>query len=325
MLGYRDGKEPVIDMNRHHSKMNGLNWDDFRYFLAAYESGSLSAAAKLLQSNQPTVGRHIDDLEAALGLKLFQRHKQGLTLTQEGAWVLEQSQLMHSGVQTIRRMIDGDYQQLQGSVRLALPEGLCNEILIPRLASFYQQYPNLRLILNVSSRTANLTRGEADIAIRLFRPKETDLVVRLLTRMEMGLYASQDYLHTRGHPEVVADLSQHRVICYGDELADLPENKWLLDHVDANNRVLHSDSTTTRLRATDCGLGISIQPHILANTHQSLIQILKDVSLPAHEIWITYHGDLRHILRIRVAVDFLSTLFTAQFASSEARGNAERL
>lgn len=311
MLGYFYEKEPATGVNRHHSKMNGLNWDDFRYFLAAYESGSLSAAAKLLHSNQPTVGRHIDDLERALGLKLFQRHKQGLTLTQEGAWVLEQSQLMHSGVQNIQRMIDGEYQQLQGSVRLALPEGLCHEILIPQLASFYQRYSNLRLILNVSSRTANLTRGEADIAIRLFRPKETDLVARLLTRMEMGLYANQDYLHTQSRPEVTADLLRHRVICYGDELADLPENKWLLDHADPNNCVLQSDSTTSRLRATVLGLGISIQPCIFAKSHKSLIPVLKDVGLPAHEIWITYHGDLRHILRIRVAVDFLSSLFAA--------------
>ena len=111
-------------LNHFNSKMNNLNWDDLRYFLAAAESGSLSAAAKRLHSNQPTVGRHIDALEAALGLKLFQRHKKGLTLTHECAWVLEQSQLMQSGVQSIQRMIEGDFQQLRGRVRLAFPEGL---------------------------------------------------------------------------------------------------------------------------------------------------------------------------------------------------------
>ncbi len=285
--------------------MNDLSWDDFRYFLAAAESGSLCAAAKYLNSNQPTVGRHIDTLEAALGLKLFQRHKRGLTLTNEGVWVLEQSQLMHSGVQNIQRKIEGDYQQLQGSVRLALPEGLCNEIIIPRLESFYQQYPNLRLILNVSSRTANLTRGEADIAIRLFRPKEADLVTRQLTHMEMGLYASHEYLQIHGHPESVTDLLQHRVISYGDELAGLPENKWLVGHVSPGNNILQSDSTVSRLKATACGLGISIQPCMIAVANTSLIRILEDVPLPTHEVWITYHRDLRHVLRIRVTVEFL--------------------
>lgn len=294
--------------------MNNINWDDFRYFLAAAESGSLSAAAKRLRSNQPTIGRHIDALEAALGLKLFQRHKKGLTLTQEGAWVLEQSELMQSGVHNIQRMVEGDYQQLRGSVRLALPEGLCNEILIPRLDDFYRRYPNLRLILNVSSRTANLTRGEADIAIRLFRPKETDLVTRQLTDMAMGLYAGHKYLQTHEPPVTLSDLIRHRIIGYGDELAGLPENQWLLDHVPKDDWVLQSDSTSSRLRATVCGLGISIQPCLFANANPALIQLLDHVSLPAHKVWITYHRDLRHILRIRVTVEFLIALFADKTA-----------
>lgn len=295
-------------MNHINSHMNNLNWDDLRYFLAAAESGSLSAAAKRLHSNQPTVGRHIDALEAALGLRLFQRHKKGLTLTHECAWVLEQAQLMQSGVQSIQRMVEGDFQQLRGSVRLALPEGLCNEVLIPHLDTFYRQYPNLRLILNVSSRTADLTRGEADIAVRLFRPKDADLVARQLTRMEMGLYASREYLQTHDRPENESDLLSHRIISYGDELAGLPENVWLLDHATPGHRILQSDSTTSRLRATVGGLGISIQPCVLADTHPGLVRILQHAPLPRHEVWITYHRDLRHILRVRVTADFLIAL-----------------
>jgi DNA-binding transcriptional LysR family regulator len=295
--------------------MNDINWDDFRYFLAAAESGSLSAAAKRLHSNQPTVGRHIDALEAALGLKLFQRHKKGLTLTQEGMWVLEQSELMQSGVHSIQRTVAGDYQELRGSVRLALPEGLANEALIPGLAEFYRRYPSLRLILNVSSRTANLTRGEADIAIRLFRPKETDLVTRQLMDMAMGLYASRQYLPTHEPPATVSDLIAHRIIGYGDELAGLPENQWLLDHVPKDDWVLQTDSTASRLRATVCGLGVSIQPRLFAKTNPELIQVLDHVSLPAHKIWITYHRDLRHILRIRVTVEFLVEFFVGKNSS----------
>jgi DNA-binding transcriptional LysR family regulator len=289
--------------------MNDINWDDFRYFLAAAESGSLSAAAKRLGSNQPTVGRHIDALEAALDLKLFQRHKKGLTLTQEGAWIVEQAELMQSGVHNVHRMVKGDYQQFRGSVRLALPEGLCNEILIPELEAFYRRYPGLRLILSVSSRTANLTRGEADIAVRLFRPKETDLVTRQLTDMTMGLYAAREYLRSREPPTAVSELVQHRIIGYGDELAGLPENKWLLDHVPKDDWILQSDNTSSRLRAAICGLGISIQPCMFANANAELVRILEHASLPAHKVWITYHRDLRHILRIRVTVEFLVALF----------------
>lgn len=309
MLLYTNVLYLLTKLNISYSIMNGINWDDFRYFLAAAESGSLSAAAKRLRSNQPTVGRHIDALESALGLKLFQRNKKGLSLTQEGTRVLEQSELMQSGVHNIQRMVGGDYQQLRGSVRLALPEGLCNEILIPRLEGFYRHYPNLRLILNVSSRTANLTRGEADIAIRLFRPKETDLVTRQLTDMATGLYAGHKYLQTHEPPVTLPDLIQHRIIGYGDELAGLPENKWLLNHVPKDEWALQSDSTSSRLRATVCGLGISIQPCMFADANPDLIQVLDHVSLPAHKVWITYHRDLRAILRIRVTVDFLIALF----------------
>jgi DNA-binding transcriptional LysR family regulator len=285
-----------------------INWEDLRYFLAAAETGSLSAAAKALNSNQPTVGRHVDALERTLGMKLFQRHKQGLTLTQEGAAVLEQSQLMDGGVQNIRRLVEGDYRQLQGSVRVALPEGLCNDIVIPRLTAFYERYPNLHLILHVSSRAANLTRGEADIAIRLFRPTESDLVARKLGTMEMGLYASERYLQAHGEPRSLGELSGHRIISYGDELAIAAENQWLLDQIAPATAVLQSDSTTSRLKVTLTGLGISVQPCLVAATHASLVRLLPDAALPGHEIWLAYHRDLRSVLRVVATADFLVDL-----------------
>jgi DNA-binding transcriptional LysR family regulator len=287
-----------------------INWEDLRYFLAAAESGSLSAAAKALNSNQPTVGRHVDALEHALGVKLFQRHKHGLTLTQEGAAVLEQSRLMRSGIQNIVRVSEGDHRQPEGSVSLALPEGLCNEILVPHLAVFSEQYPGLRLTLHVSPRSANLARGEAEIAIRLFRPKEADLVVRQLTGMEMGLYASEEYLRDRGEPQHLAELSRHRIIAYGEALAALPENRLLLDWIAPESAVLRSDSTTTRLKATTAGLGISIQPCMVAAINASLVRVVADARLPSHEVWITYHRDLRNVPRVAVVADFLVAIFS---------------
>ena len=134
-------------------------------------------------------------------------------------------------------------------------------------------------------------------------------MTRQLTDMTMGLYAGQKYLQTHEPPATLSDLIRHRVIGYGDELAGLPENKWLLDRVSKDNWVLQSDSTTSRLRATVCGLGISIQACMFADANPRLVQVLDRVSLPAHKVWITYHRDLRHILRIRVTVDFLIAFF----------------
>lgn len=296
-------------MNDSYTILNNINWDDVRFFLAAAELGSLSAAARQLNSNQPTVGRHINNLEATLGVRLFQRHKKGLTITQEGMWVLEQSQLMCSGVQNIQRLVDGGYQQLHGHVRLAMPEGLANAVVIPHLEQFYQRYPNLRLILNASSQVANLTRGEADIALRLFRPEEGDLVARQLASMKLGLYASPHYLEQNGCPRDIAELANHKIIAYGNELSALPESQWLLNNTQAEHCLFQSNSTMSRLAATVAGLGISVQPCLVAEHEPDLVRVLPDVPVSSHTIWLVYHQDLRHIPRISVAVEFLIGLF----------------
>jgi DNA-binding transcriptional LysR family regulator len=286
--------------------MNGMNWDGFRYFTAAAEAGSLSGAAISLDSNQSTVGRHIDALETALSIKLFQRSVKGLSLTEEGQAVYEQAQHIQNSIVKIQRIVQGGEETATGTVRLSLPEGLGQEVIIPALDLFYQQYPNVKLIFNVSASTANITQGEADVAVRLFRPEEPDLVIKYLNEMKLGLYASKGYEKNYGLPKQLKDLRKHRVITYGDFLSILPENQWLLNHSDDALRILSSDSTVTRFKATVSGVGISLQPEILAKTDPDLIHLFKSAKLPAHKVWLVYHKDVRHMSRIRAVVDFLS-------------------
>ncbi|NOR42895.1 MAG: LysR family transcriptional regulator [Gammaproteobacteria bacterium] len=286
--------------------MNSMNWDGFRYFTAAAEAGSLSGAAISLDSNQSTVGRHIDALETALSIKLFQRSVKGLSLTEEGQAVYEQAQHIQNSIVKIQRIVQGGEETATGTVRLSLPEGLGQEVIIPALDLFYQQYPNVKLIFNVSASTANITQGEADVAVRLFRPEEPDLVIKYLNEMKLGLYASKGYEKNYGLPKQLKDLRKHRVITYGDFLSILPENQWLLNHSDDALRILSSDSTVTRFKATVSGVGISLQPEILAKTDPDLIHLFKSAKLPAHKVWLVYHKDVRHMSRIRAVVDFLS-------------------
>jgi DNA-binding transcriptional LysR family regulator len=286
--------------------MNSMDWDGFRYFTAAADAGSLSAAAVLLDSNQSTVGRHIDALESALAIKLFQRSVKGLSLTEEGQAVYEQAQQIQNSIVKIQRLVQGGEETATGTVRLSLPEGLGQEVIIPTLDSFYQQYPNVKLIFNVSATTANLTQGEADIAVRLFRPEEPDLVIKYLGEMKMSLYASESYKENYGLPNQLKDMRKHKVITYGDQLSILPENQWLLNHSDDSLRILCSDSTVTRFKATVSGIGLSLQPDILAKTQPDLIRLFRSAKLPAHKVWLVYHKDVRHMSRIRAVVDFLS-------------------
>jgi len=287
--------------------MNRLNWDGFRYFTAAAKAGSLSAAAKLLDSNQSTVSRHIDVLESALDIKLFQRSVKGLSLTEEGQVVFEQSQVVQKSIAKIQRLVQGDEVTASGTVRLTLPEGLGQEVLIPALDSFYQQYPEVKLIFNMSATTANQTQGEADVSVRLFRPEEPGLVIKYLGEMKMGLYAAESYKTNYGLPGQLRDVRKHRVITYGEQLSILPENQWLLNHSTETLRVLSSDSTVTRFKATVSGVGLSLQPEVLAQTNSDLIRLFKSAKLPVYKLWLVYHQDVQQMTRISVVVDFLST------------------
>ena len=287
--------------------MHSMNWDGLRYFTAAAEAGSLSAAATLLDSNQSTVGRHIDTLESSLGIKLFQRSVRGLSLTEDGQAIYEQAQYIQDSIVRIQQLAQGAEVDASGTVRLSLPEGLGQEVLIPALDDFYQQYPNVKLVFNVSATTANLKQGEADVTVRLFRPEEPNLETKFLGEMTLGLYASNAYKDNHGLPKQLKEIRKHRVIVYGEHLSILPENQWLLNHSEDALRILSSDSTVTRFKATASGVGLSLQPDVLARTSPNLIRLFKSAQLPSHKVWLVYHEDVRKIPRIRAVVDFLST------------------
>ena len=294
-------------MTIYYSIMNSMDWDGFRYFIAAADSGSLTAAAKLLNSNQPTVGRHIDSLESALGVKLFQRSVKGMVLTEEGKYIYERCIKIQNSVVKIKRYVQNGKEKVTGTVRLSVPEGLGQEIIIPALDDFYQKYPYINLVLNVSSSTSNLSRGESDVAVRLFRPDEADLVVKHLGEMKMSLFASNNYKEKYSLPDKLQNLNMHKVITYGEQLSSLPENQWLLEHSCNSSHIFSSDSTAARLKATLSGIGISILPEVLAKSNTDLLQIFNKINIPSHNVWLVYHKDLRHIERIRTVLNFITS------------------
>lgn len=289
--------------------MNYIDWDNIRFFLAAARTHSLSAASRALNSNQPTVGRHIDALEAQLGLRLFQRHSTGLTLTEDGQRLLASAELMEEGAADMLRASKRDISALAGTVRIAVPEGLGVSVLTPRLPDLYKRYPLLDIVLEPSVASADLKRGQADIALRLYRPDSVDLVTRRLCEMGFGLYASAAYLERHGTPDSVDALAQHVFIAYGDELRDQAENAWLEEIMGRGRCVFRSDNTLARLSAVAAGVGIGVMPHLLMVAQPECVRILPQHDAPARTIWLVVHGDLRHVARIRAVMDFIGELF----------------
>jgi DNA-binding transcriptional LysR family regulator len=283
--------------------MNNLDWDDLRYFLAAARSGSLSAASRELGSNQPTVGRRIAALEQVLGFRLFQRHPHGLTLTEDGQRILEAATAMDDLAAGLARVMPQE-GELGGTVRVAAPEGLAVALITPALAGFARAHPALDLVVQPAVTSADLVRGEADVAIRLYRPEVADLVIRRLRVMEFGLYAAEEYLSRYGVPRKLEELRAHRFISYGPQLQGQEDNIWLLSMVPDARMVFRSDSTLTRLAAAEAGFGIAVLPHMVAGDR--LQRVLPGVTAPAREIWLVVHRDLKDIPRVRAVMEFLS-------------------
>lgn len=289
--------------------MNNPDWDNIRYFLAAARTHSLSAASRALNSNQPTVGRRIDALEAQLGLRLFQRHSGGLTLTEDGQRLLASAGLMEEGAADVFRACQSDADHMAGTVRVAVAEGLGVVILTPKLPELYKRYPLLDIVLEPSVASADLKRGQADIALRLFRSSDADMVSRRLCEMRLGLYASTDYLARNGTPQSVNELQHHSFIAYGGELKQHEENLWLEELMGSGRCLFRSDNTLARFAAVVSGIGIAVMPQLLMATQANCVRLMPQHDAPSRTIWLEVHGDLRHVARIRAVMDFIGELF----------------
>lgn len=287
--------------------MNKVDWDDIRFFLAVARTGSLAAASRHLGSHQPTVGRRIDGLEKRLGVRLFQRHAQGLTLTEEGQRIMQAAESMDEAAATLQRASGFD----RDSVRIAAPSGLAVHVIAAKLPQLYERFPNLDVVLQPSVSSADLTHGEADVAVRLYRPTAGELVVRRAGNMGLGLYGSPTYLQQHGTPQSTADLPQHCFIGYGEQLRHLEESCWLESITKGARYLLRSDDTHTRLAAAESGVGLAVLPHVLVQRSSQLQRILETEDAPPKTIWLVVHRDLRHMARIRAVFDWLDEVFAA--------------
>lgn len=287
------------------------NWNDLRYFIAVAEHGSLSAAARQLGVNQPTVGRRIAVLEVALGAHLFHRHARGLKLTEAGARVFEAASGMAEAAAAVERAAAGDAHRPAGRVRVSAPESVCYGLLVPGLAGLRARYPEIEPVLQPDFSSADLPRGEADIAVRLYRPQTSDLVVRRVGTLPFALYASDAYLRAAGTPRSLAELSAHPLVLMGDRLAHLPEAQWLTRQAIGAHAVMRSDSSVLRARAAEAGAGIALVPAVLATVFAALRPVLPEYRPPARSVWLVTHRDLRGAARIRAVLDWVGEAFAA--------------
>jgi DNA-binding transcriptional LysR family regulator len=282
-----------------------VGWELYRSFLAVLREGSLSGAARSLGVAQPTVGRHVAALEKSLRLALFTRSQMGLIPTEAALSLRSFAESMQSTAAALERAAASQGAGVRGTVRVTASDVIGVEVLPPIVAALRDSHPDLAVELVLSNRVQDLLRREADVAVRMVRPRQALLVARRIGQIEVGLHAHQRYLTQHGMPRSLADLAKHSLIGYDQATAFVRNASKALAGWRREAFSMRTDSDLAQLALIRSGAGIGACQAAIARRDDALVRILpKQFSLPL-ETWVTMHEDLRNSPRCRVTFDAL--------------------
>ncbi|MGD8826102.1 MAG: LysR family transcriptional regulator [Myxococcales bacterium] len=283
-----------------------FDWDDVRYFLTLHRHGTLAAAGAALKLDPTTVGRRLGKLEDELGARLFDRTPSGYLLTEAGHRLLPRAERIEREALGVERDVAGEDQKLEGIVRLTATEMLTTRFIAPHLRRFRERFPEIQLELHCTNLDVNLARREADIALRLARPTQEDLIIKRLSFIDLGLYASLDYVDRYGLPK--ESLAGHQLIMFANTRPFRRENDWLAARMDGAHVTLRSDSVSAIYSATASGAGIALLPCLVADHDRHMVRVPLAGAPEPRQIWQAVHKDLRDSARIRAVLDFLGEI-----------------
>jgi molybdate transport repressor ModE-like protein len=290
-----------------------LDWNLVRTFLATAEAGSLSAAARQLGISQPTAGRHVADLENVLGVRLFDRTAAGLRITEVGTSLVENAQAMRERAEGLRRIAEGRSEAIEGTVRISASEMVAVHLMPEILTALHRAEPRIQIELVASVTADNLLLREADIALRMFRPQQADVITRHVTDLRLGIFAHQNYIQRYGRPGDLDAIRGHAVVGY--DRVDIMIRGFRRAGFDVARDFFsfRCDSQIAGWAMVMAGYGIGIGPVYLGRDEPALVQLFTDTPIEGMElpIWLTAHRDLRHSRRIRLVYDFLAEKLSA--------------
>lgn len=287
------------------------SWEWYRTFLRVLETGSLSAAGRAMGLTQPTVGRHIDNLETALGLKLFIRSFDGFAPTDAALELKPYAAGVAATTAALRRVASSHGSGVRGTVRLTASEVISVEVLPPILAALKKEHPALTIELVMSNKADDLLHREADIAVRMFRPVQDALVAKRVGGIEVGLHAHTRYLAAHGMPKTIAELSEHTLIGFDYESAYVRRFQEQFPWFTRASLSFRADSDLAQLALMRAGFGIGICQSALGATDKDLVRLLPTEFSIVMDTWVAMHEDLRQSARC-------ATTFAALVAGLDA-------
>lgn len=288
------------------AQVDGLrDWTLVQSFLAVAETGSLSAAAALLGRSQPTLGRQVAALETALGAQLFDRHARGLRISPAGTALLPHARAMRGALHGLTMAAAEQAGEMAGTVRLTASVFLSQYVLPPVLAGIRRAAPEIRIELVASDESENLHFREADIALRMYRPAQLDIVTRHLADIEIGAFAARSYLDRAGRPQDISELAGH-------DLVGFDRNPLIIDTMQAlglslarEDFAVRCDNQATYMALIRAGCGIGFAQVPVGRAEPLVEQLPMDLGVPPLPVWLAAHEKMRQSPRIRRVWDLI--------------------
>lgn len=291
------------------------NWDEIRTAYHVARLGTVSGAAEVLGVHHATVIRHIDALEARLGVKLFQRHARGYTPTEAGSDLSRVAQCTDDQFQQLVGRIKGRGEAVSGEL---LVTSLVNfsTLMIGALTSFREAYPDVTVRYLTGSRLFRLEYGEAHVALRAgAAPQEPDNVVQPFDRQSVALYAAKSYIARKGKPEGAADLATHDFVGFDDLESRAPSNRWMKGHVPQERIVFRTSDDRVQLQAIRAGAGMGFMSVTEGETDPELVQVLPPQEDWSSPLWLVTHVDLHRTPKVQAFLKHLKAYAAEQDAA----------
>jgi DNA-binding transcriptional LysR family regulator len=282
--------------------MQGLDWDDLRSFLAVSERGSISGAAKFLNVNHSTVLRRLSSLEKRLGARLFDRLPKGYGLTPQGEELRHRLHGVSEQIETAQRSLSGRDLGLAGAIRITTTDTLMHGLLMPYLAEFRASHPAIQMEIVINNTFLNLSRREADIAVRPANKVPENLMGRRVGRLRTAIYASKKYLKKNG---LKKNWRSHVWVGPDEALAHLAQAKWMRANIPEERIGVRIDSLLGMLAAVRDGMGVGLLLCFLAEGETEIVPLAEPIDELETDLWILTHPALKSVARVKALSDFL--------------------
>lgn len=287
-----------------------LDWDKLRIFHTAAEAGSFTHAADKLGMSQSAISRQVSALEDDLGLKLFIRHARGLVLTEVGEQLFRTAHRMYWELQQVQTQMSESQDVPAGPLLVTTTVGFGSTWLASRINEFVRLYPTIQLEIKLNDAELDLAMREADVAIRLHRPNQSEMIQRKLFNVHNHIYGAQSYFQQFGRPETIADLDDHQIITFGDPVPSYLNNINYLERIGRNENaprhsVLKVNAIYGMMEAARAGIGLAMLPDYIAEGAHELERALDELELPDYDTYFVYPPALKSSKRVGVFRDFL--------------------